>query len=148
MKRTPEAMPSCLIAEDEAIIAMALADGLEEAGHHVLGPFDKGSGVLEALTRLNPDIAVLDTRLRDGPSYEVALELRRRGIPFVIYSGHQRLKDPHPAYADAPWIEKPASPTEVMAAFGPLRGLVLPQLTPDQTMARAVHFGPTPVVLG
>ena len=51
-------MPSCLIAEDEAIIAMALADGLEEAGHHVLGPFDKGSAVLEALTRLNPDIAV------------------------------------------------------------------------------------------
>ncbi len=141
-------MPSCLIAEDEAIIALALADGLEEAGYHVLGPFDNGSAVLEALTRLNPDVAVLDTRLRDGPSYEVALGLRRRGVPFVIYSGHQQPKDPYPAYADAPWVEKPATPTEVLAAFGLLRGLVPPKLLPDQTMVRAVHFGPTPVVLG
>src|SRR5215210_2651281 len=141
-------MPSCLIAEDEAIIAMALADGLEEAGFHVLGPIANGSAVLEALTRLNPDVAVLDTRLRDGPSYNVAFELRRRGVPFVIYSGHQRPKDPHPAYADAPWVEKPATPTEVLAAFGPLKGLALPKLTPDQTVDRAVHFGPTPMVLG
>ena len=111
-------MPSCLIAEDEAIIGMVLADCLEEAGHHVLGPIDKGSAVLEALARLQPDMAILDTKLRDGPSYEVAHELRRRAVPFVIYSGHQRPKDPHPAYVDAPWVEKPATPTEVLAAFG------------------------------
>jgi DNA-binding response OmpR family regulator len=110
-------MPSCLIAEDEAIISMMLADYLEAAGHQVLGPIDKGSAVLEALTRSTPDMAILDTRLRDGPSYAVALELRRRRIPFVIYSGHQRPKEPHPAYADAPWIEKPATPTDVLAAF-------------------------------
>src|SRR5689334_22021920 len=110
-------MPSCLIVEDEALIALALAEGLEEAGHDVLGPIDKGSAVLDALTHLNPDMAILDTKLRDRPSYDVALELRRRRIPFVIYSGHQRHKDPHPAYADAPWVEKPASPSEVMAAF-------------------------------
>jgi len=116
-KRNPEAMSSCLIAEDEAIISMMLADSLEEAGHHVLGPIDKGSAVLEALTHLNPDMAILDTKLRDGPSYAVALELRRRRIPFVIYSGHQRPKEPHPAYADMPWVEKPAAPTDVLAAF-------------------------------
>src|SRR3954465_2411685 len=113
----PEAMPSCLIVEDEALVALALADGLEEAGHDVLGPIDKGSAVLDALTHLNPDFAVLDTRLRDGPSYAVALELRRRRIPFVIYSGHQRPKEPHPAYADAPWVEKPVAPADVLAAF-------------------------------
>src|SRR3954470_20599322 len=95
INRIPEAMLSCLSVEDEAIFAMALADGLEEAGHHVLGPIDKGSAVLEALTRLKPDMAILDTRLRDGPSHEVALELRRQGVPFVIYSGHQRPKEPH-----------------------------------------------------
>src|SRR3954463_6247535 len=102
-------MPSCLIVEDEALIALALADGLEEAGHDVLGPIDKGSAVLEALTHLDPDMAILDTRLRDGPSYAVALELRRRRIPFVISSGHQPPKEPLPAYADVPWAEKPAS---------------------------------------
>jgi two-component system, response regulator PdtaR len=110
-------MPSCLIVEDEALIGMVLADAVEDAGHHVLGPIDKGSAVLDALARLNPDMAILDTQLRDGPSHEVALELRRRGVPFVVYSGHQRPKDPHPAYADAPWIEKPATPTDVLAAF-------------------------------
>src|SRR3954469_1239577 len=111
-------MPSCLIVEDEALIGMVLADAVEEAGHHVLGPIDKGSAVLEALARLKPDMAILDTRLRDGPSYAVALELRRRHIPFVIYSGHQRPKEPHPAYADVPWVEKPATPTDVLAVFG------------------------------
>src|SRR3982750_1767256 len=110
-------MLSCLIVEDEAIISMMLAESLEEAGHQVLGPIDKGSAVLEALAHLNPDMAILDTKLRDGPSYEVALELRRRRIPFVIYSGHQRPNDPHPAYADVPWVEKPATPTDVLAAF-------------------------------
>ena len=110
-------MPSCLIVEDEALIGMVLADCLEDAGHHVLGPIDKGSAVLEALARLKPDMAILDTQLRDGPSYDVAIELRRRGVPFVIYSGHQRTKTPHPAYAESPWIEKPAAPTDVLAAF-------------------------------
>src|SRR4051794_16206981 len=110
-------MPSCLIAEDEAIISMMLADAIEEVGHHVLGPIDTGSAVLDALTSLKPDMAILDAKLRDGPSYEVALELRRWGVPFVIYSGHQRPKDPHPAYADAPWVEKPATPADVLAAF-------------------------------
>jgi len=117
MKPEPEAMLSCLIVEDEAIISMMLADGLEQAGHDVLGPIDKGSAVLEALAHLDPDMAILDTKLRDGPSHEVALELRRRGIPFVIYSGHRRPKEPHPAYADAPWVEKPATPADVLAAF-------------------------------
>jgi len=117
MKPEPEAMLSCLIVEDEAIISMMLAESLEEAGHDVLGPIDKGSAVLEALAHLDPDMAILDTKLRDGPSYAVALELRRRRIPFVIYSGHQRPKEPHPAYADAPWVEKPATPADVLAAF-------------------------------
>ena len=117
MKPEPEAMLSCLIVEDEALIALALAEGLEEAGHHVLGPIDKGSAVLEALAHLDPDMAILDTKLRDGPSYAIALELRRRHIPFVIYSGHRRPKEPHPAYADAPWVEKPATPADVLAAF-------------------------------
>ena len=141
-------MLSCLIAEDEAIIAMALADGLEEASHRVLGPIDKGSAVLEVLARLKPDLAVLDTKLRDGPSYEIAVELRRRGVPFVIYSGHQRPKDPHPAYADAPWVEKPATPTEVLAALRPLVRLAHPNPKPEHFMARTVHFGSTLVVLG
>ena len=141
-------MLSCLIAEDEAIIAMALADDLEEAGYHVLGPIDKCSAVLESLAHARPDLAILDTKLRDGPSYEIARELRRWGVPFVIYSGHQRTKDPHPAFAESPWVEKPATPTEVLAALRPLVRFAHPNLKPEHIMARAVPFGPTPVVLG
>ena len=67
-------MPSCLIAEDEAIISMMLADCLEDAGHQVLGPIDKGSAVLEALAHLNPDMAILDAKME---------QLRKAGVDIL-----------------------------------------------------------------
>ena len=118
--RKLEAMLSCLIAEDEAITAWVLADAAEEAGYHVLGPYGRCSAVLQALDQVTLDVVILDVKLRDGPSYEIAEELCERAIPFVVYSGHRRTKDTHPAFDGAPWIDKPATPTEVLATLPPL----------------------------
>ena len=113
-------MLSCLIAEDEAITAWALADAAEEAGYHVLGPYGRCSAVFQALDQVTLDVVILDVKLRDGATYEVARELCGRAIPFVVFSGHRRTKDTHPAFDGAPWIEKPAAPTEVLATLPPL----------------------------
>jgi DNA-binding response OmpR family regulator len=113
-------MLSCLIAEDEAITGMALAEAAEEADFRVLGPFSRCSAVLEALTQVTPDAAILDVTLKDGPSTAIALALRERAVPFVICSGHRRANDVPPAFAEAPWVEKPATPTEVLSALRPV----------------------------
>jgi len=112
-------MLACLIAEDEAITGMALADAVEEADFRVLGPFSRCSAVLDTLDQVTPDAAILDVKLQDGPSLAIALTLQERSVPFVIYSGHRRSDVPS-AFADAPWVEKPATPTEVLAALRPV----------------------------
>ena len=81
-------MLSCLIAEDEAFTGMALADAVAEADFRVLGPFSRCSAVLDTLDQVTPDAAILDVALRDGSSIAIALALRERSVPFVIYSAH------------------------------------------------------------
>ena len=113
-------MLSCLIAEDEASTGMALAEAAEEADFRVLGPFSRCSAILEALDQVTPDAAILDVKLKDGPSTAIALALQERAVPFVVCSGHRRANDLPPAFAEAPWVEKPATPTEVLSALGPM----------------------------
>lgn len=102
-----------LLAEDEAVIALELAEGLERDGFVVAGPFTTCQGA-EAWLRTNePAGAILDNALKDGPCEALAGDLRARGVPFIVYSGHGRPADLLPAFQEAPWIIKPV-PTEVL----------------------------------
>jgi DNA-binding response OmpR family regulator len=88
------------------MIAMMIEDELVDAGYGVAGPFATCIGAFSWLSTNAPDVAVLDTRLQDGSCWELAVELRRRGIPFVVYSG---AIDTHVTeLAGAPWVAKPA----------------------------------------
>lgn len=69
------------------LIALDLEYGLCEAGFDVMGTFDTCNAALAALAQASPDVAVLDVILKEGPCLELATELRRRGIPFVVCSG-------------------------------------------------------------
>ncbi len=80
-----------LIVEDEALIAMMLADSLEDAGHEVVGP---AATMAEALALCAgaappPELAVLDIDLGDGGSgVDVARALMERwGVPSILASG-------------------------------------------------------------
>ena len=55
-----------LIVEDEVPIAMALAEGLERAGHLVTGPASTMAEALALCEALSPELALLDVNLRDG----------------------------------------------------------------------------------
>ena len=59
-------LPGRPLAEDEAVIAMALADDLEAAGYAVAGAFATCESALEWLKGETPDLAVLDPMLKDG----------------------------------------------------------------------------------
>lgn len=79
-----------LIVEDEAIIAIDIADQLEGAGFEIVGPAASVAKALALLEEEGCDIAVLDFNLRDETAEKVARELRARGTPFLFLSGVSR----------------------------------------------------------
>jgi DNA-binding response OmpR family regulator len=105
-----------LVLEDEAIIAFNLQEELSDAGYRVAGPFTTCEAALDWLGSATPDGAILDTVLKDGPCREIALELTRRGVPFLIYSGHQKTPELVAEFGHVAWIEKPAPPAVLIEA--------------------------------
>lgn len=83
-----------------------IEDELVDAGYWVAGPFATCSKALLWLSTNTPDGAVVDTQLNDGSCQAFAIELTRRSIPFVVYSG--AIDTNMPELTGAPWVSKPA----------------------------------------
>jgi DNA-binding response OmpR family regulator len=115
--------PIVLILEDETMIAMMIEDELVDAGYDVAGPFATCSGALSWLSSNTPDVAVLDTQLQDGSCRNIAVELRRRGIPFVVYSGATNTHMTE--LAGVPWVAKPAPGKALLDAL--TQAITLPE---------------------
>jgi CheY-like chemotaxis protein len=97
-----------LVVEDEALMAYDLSDQLTEAGFTVVGPALEAAQALELLAREGCDVAVLDVNLGNGTTSEpIALELKRRAIPFIVASGYSRDQHPSAAFLGAPQLMKP-----------------------------------------
>jgi DNA-binding response OmpR family regulator len=107
MTKLAGSKPLVLVLEDEALIAFNLQDELQDAGYAVAGPFTTCSAALKWLQTGTPQTAILDAALKDGPCREVALELSRRGVPFLIYSGHHEDRQLLAGFHHVIWIEKP-----------------------------------------
>jgi DNA-binding response OmpR family regulator len=115
--------PLVLILEDETMIAMMIEDELADAGYQVAGPFATCNSAFSWLSTNTPDLAVLDTQLPDGSCRDLAVELRRRGIPFVVYSG---VTDTHMTeLAGVPWVAKPATGKALLDAL--TQAITLPE---------------------
>ena len=115
-----------LLAEDEALIGLDLSDILEDAGYRVIGPVATAAEALHLLQRDDPQFAIIDVRLRDGPCTEVVRLLRQRGVPFVVHSGCQVDEPLATELGNAPWLIKPASPRDLLAALEGLTGTKAP----------------------
>jgi DNA-binding NarL/FixJ family response regulator len=72
-----------LIVDDHRIVAEGLIRLLSDR-FEILGPITDGSLVPEAVSRLGPDVVLLDMSLRDVSGLDVMRELRRRGMPVKI----------------------------------------------------------------
>ena len=79
-----------LVAEDEALIALSLADLLEAEGHEVVVAPD-GADALDAARRLGDALDVLVTDLNmprmGGEDLIRALRAERPGLPVVVVTG-------------------------------------------------------------
>ena len=107
MTKQVDGKPLVLLLEDEALIALNLQDELQDAGYEVAGPFTACAAALEWLQTVTPAMAILDAALTDGSCREIALELTRRGVPFLIYSGYKEDQHLPAEFHHVTWIEKP-----------------------------------------
>ena len=130
--------PLVLLVEDEALIALALADDLETAGYRVAGPFHRSSDTLDWLNHHTPDVAIIDIHLRDGSSVGLARVLRDRDVPFIVFSGDKRDGHSPDAFDGARWLSKPVSGRHLLATVGELAGACVPGRPPVAAQAEAL----------
>src|SRR5262245_18778073 len=91
----PERRLSLLVVEDNVLQATSLADVLESAGHHVLGPVRSLREAMRVVEVDHIDAALLDLKLGSENSLRFASTLVKRGTPVLFVSGY-----PKPAFAD------------------------------------------------
>lgn len=92
-----------LVAEDDALIGMWLAELLTDVGCAVLGPVDSAAAALALLARHRPAAAFLDHVLADGTGESVAVALGVMGAPYAFLTG-----DPAKfSESSVPVLEKP-----------------------------------------
>jgi FixJ family two-component response regulator len=99
---------SVLVLEDEYILADEARCVLARAGATVIGPFGAACEALAAAELNRLDCALLDVDLGDGPDFEPARALRRRGVPLVFFTGYDMAVVP-PDLREARFVEKPVS---------------------------------------
>ena len=95
-----------LVVEDEAAISLLLEDMLLDFGCEVIGPAARLSAALEAVSREQVDLAILDVNVAGEPIYPVAEALAKRSIPFVFSTGYGSagIRD---TFRDRPVLQKP-----------------------------------------
>jgi DNA-binding response OmpR family regulator len=99
-----------LLVEDNAPLAVFLAETLQDAGAEVVGPAATLSAA-ENLARANEELsaALLDIRLHDGEEvWPVARLLASKNVPFVFYTGHYDTALLPAEWAGRPILVKPS----------------------------------------
>jgi DNA-binding response OmpR family regulator len=108
-----------LVVEDEVLIAMLIADVLQDAGCRLVGPVPRRAAALEVAIREQIDAAVLDVNLAGELVFPVADLLAERNIPFLFLTGYANVATGK-AYAGRPMLRKPFRPEALLAQLAKL----------------------------
>jgi CheY-like chemotaxis protein len=87
-----------LIVEDERLIAEDLKEILVNSGYQVVGIFSSGEEVLQNINDINPDVILMDIRLKgtmDGIQTAITIYNTIKQIPIVFLTAHSRNQYPH-----------------------------------------------------
>lgn len=106
------------IAEDEWLLADAIADAVVSAGGEVIGPFACVERSLAALDDdvAVPDAATLNIRLTDGESYPVADRLAALKVPFLFASANGASSLPR-RFSRKVLLSKPMRASQIIEAL-------------------------------
>jgi CheY-like chemotaxis protein len=116
LEGTPMKALRVLLIEDDAVIAMLLADMFAAMGHDVCAIEATEAGAVAAAVRCRPDLMIVDVRLGDGSGFTAVEEILRTGfVPHVFVSGDistVRARKP-----GAVAIRKPFSESDLLQAI-------------------------------
>ncbi|MBI2735114.1 MAG: hypothetical protein HYX38_00945 [Rhodospirillales bacterium] len=107
---------SVLIVEDEFIIGLMLNREIARVGGTSIGPVASVSDALKEIESRPIHAAVIDAKLADGTSAELASSLEDHRIPYVVVSGYDKASLPT-RLRSAPFIAKPVSVPLLMEAI-------------------------------
>jgi DNA-binding response OmpR family regulator len=107
---------SVMLVEDEPMIALMVADMVEELGFAVVGVFRSNAEALVFLRDHQPHLAIVDFALADGFAAPLTQWLMDGGTPFCIVSGYHR-SIAGPALDGVIWLDKPFSQDQLCGAL-------------------------------
>jgi two-component SAPR family response regulator len=99
--------PRILVLQRELIPDLSLAASITNAGYDLVGPFNTVSRAFRWIESNRPDAAILDIDLRDGTSFDLAVEILRRKIPLLFYTSWDDTERIPTELRDLPFLEKP-----------------------------------------
>jgi DNA-binding response OmpR family regulator len=106
-------MQRILVVEDESLIALHIAELLEDHGFKVIGPVATLSDAIVLASRERLDGALLDVNIIGGPIDDVANILDRRGVPFIFVTANGR-DDLPGRFIDSTLVRKPFVPRDLI----------------------------------
>ncbi len=95
-----------MIVEDEALVALALAESMAELGFSVVGPLHNLKDAELAVAQNPIDGAILDVNLNGSLVYPLADKLRKRKVPFVFITGYSA-DNIDSRFREVPVLQKP-----------------------------------------
>ncbi len=109
-----------LIAEDEALIRLDLAEMLREEGYEVVGEAGDGQEAVELAEKLSPDLVIMDVKMPRRDGIDAAAEIASKRIaPIVVltaFSQRDLVERARDAGAMA-YLVKPFSITDLVPAI-------------------------------
>lgn len=110
---------SVLVVEDDYFLADDARHSLEAAGARVLGPCGTFEDAQKLIRSSQPDCAVLDINLGNGPDFAGAKALLDRGVPVIFVTGYDPAVIPA-ELAHVECLQKPTSANRIVQAVGQL----------------------------
>src|ERR1700686_5795744 len=109
-----------LVAEDEALIRLDLAEMLKEEGYEVVGEAGDGQEAVELADSLKPDLVIMDVKMPRRDGIDAASEIASKRIaPIVVltaFSQRELVERARDAGAMA-YLAKPFSATDLIPAI-------------------------------
>jgi DNA-binding response OmpR family regulator len=112
----PLAALHVLVVEDNYFIATEMCRALRAAGAEIVGPARDLETGMAAIRDERIDCAVLDINLHGLMAFQLATQLRARGIPAIFATGYDASVLPD-ELADAILLEKPVDMTTLCRAI-------------------------------
>jgi two-component system, response regulator PdtaR len=111
-----------LIAEDDPVIALGLAERVRTLGHEPIGPVADGAEAVELARADAPDVYLFDIEMPNLDGLEAAQQLAAEGLrrPVVVITGveDESLIERSIASGVGAYLTKPIDTRELQAALG------------------------------